>query len=105
MRNAAHTIPAIPAVAIRRATSAVTCRQASTEVMRIVQVRLAAITVTTRVRRSFVGSQQARAQPGVTHNVTSPTNTVAVVPFAHNAVTVPITALTRPTEAVTSRSP
>ena len=83
----------------------VTCSQASTDVTRTVQVRLAASTATVRVRRSLVVSQHTKAHPGVTHKVTKPTNTAAAVPFANNATAAPITAPTRPTEAVTSRSP
>ncbi len=83
----------------------VTCSHASTEVTRTVQVRLAATTASARVRRSLVDSQHTKAHPGVTHNVTKPTHTAAVVPLANNAVAAPITAPTRPAEAVTNRSP
>ena len=70
----------------------VTCSHASTEVTNIVQVRLAASTATTRVRRSGVVSQHTKAHPGVTHNVTNPTYTDAAVPLANNATAAPITA-------------
>src|ERR1039457_7227756 len=104
MRKTADPVPPTPAFAIRRTPSLVTCSHASTEVTRIVQVRLAATTATTRVRRSLVHSQHTKPHPGVTHNVTRPIHTAAVVPLSSSAVAAPTTALTRPTEAVASRS-
>ena len=101
MRKMIDPIPPTPAVAASNAPSAVTRNQANSVATRTVHVMLAASTTSTRVRRSRVKCQHTKAHPGVTHRVTNPTNTAAVVLRPNSAATTPITALPRPTPAVT----
>ena len=72
--------------------------------MRIVHVRLAASTASTRVRRSAVTCQHTKAQPGVTHKVTSPTHTASVV-APERGDDDAFTAPARPTAAVVADHP